>query len=76
MTNMGKIKSKSIRRTTDTLLKKDLPFNENFEDNKKILGRSLPSKKIRNQISGLISKLKKQERINEEKIKKETTKVK
>ena len=73
---MGKIKSKLIRRTADTLLKKDLSFNENFEDNKKILGRSLPSKKIRNQVSGLLSKLKKQERINEEKIKKEISKVK
>ncbi len=73
---MGKIKSKLIRRTASTLLTKGLSFNENFEDNKKILGMSLPSKKIRNQVSGLLSKLKKQERINEEKIKKETAKVK
>lgn len=73
---MGKIKSKLIRRTADTLLKKDLQFSEHFEDNKKVLGNSLPSKKIRNQISGLLSKLKKQERVNEEKIKKETAKAK
>ncbi len=73
---MGKIKSKLIRRTADALLKKDLPFNEHFEDNKKILGRSLPSKKIRNQIAGLLGQIKKQEKINEEKIKKETAKSK
>ena len=73
---MGKIKSKLIRRTADALLKRDLQFGESFEDNKKVLGNSLPSKKIRNQVSGLLSKIKKQERVNEEKIKKETAKVK
>lgn len=69
---MGKIKSKLIRRTADALLKRDLEFKEDFEVNKKILGNSLPSKKIRNQIAGLLSKKKKYERISEEKLQKAT----
>ena len=69
---MGKIKSKLIRRTADALLKRELEFNEGFEGNKKILGRSLPSKKIRNQVAGLISKKKKYERVSEEKMQKAT----
>ncbi len=58
---MGKIKSKMMRRTADTLLKEEIPFNEDFENNKKILGNTMPSKKLRNRIAGLISRLKKQE---------------
>lgn len=67
---MGKIKSKLIRRTVDSLLKTNLDFGEKFEENKKVLGKSLPSKKIRNQVAGLLSKKKKYEKINEEKMKK------
>jgi len=48
---MGKIKSKLVRRTTDTLIKKGIIFTERFEDNKGVLGNTMPSKKIRNQIS-------------------------
>lgn len=73
---MGKIKLKPIRRTAAALLKRDLNFTEHFEDNKKILGNSLPSKKIRNQVAGLLGQIKKQEKANEEKIKKETAKTK
>ena len=62
---MGKIKPKLVRRTANTLLKKGLEFNEAFETNKNILGRTMPSKKIRNQIAGLISKIKKKERLHE-----------
>lgn len=58
---MGKIKIKLVKRTTETLIKEDLPFNESFENNKKILGSTLPSKKIRNQIAGFISRLKRQD---------------
>ena len=58
---MGKIKSKLIRRTADTLLKKDIGFTESFEKNKKILAGEMPSKKIRNQVAGLLTKIKKQE---------------
>ncbi len=58
---MGKIKSKMMRRTADTLLKEDIGFEESFEKNKKVLGNTMPSKKLRNKIAGLISRLKKQE---------------
>lgn len=60
---MGKIKSRVVRRTSETLLQKGVEFNENFEDNKKILGRNMPSKKLRNQIAGFLARLKKQERL-------------
>lgn len=58
---MGKIKSKLIKRTADTLIKKGIKFSTDFEKNKKILGNSMPSKKIRNQIAGYLSRVKKQE---------------
>jgi len=58
---MGKIKSKMMRRTSETLMKEEIPFNEEFETNKKILGNTMPSKKLRNKIAGLISRMKKQE---------------
>jgi len=59
---MGKIKSKLIRRTANTLLKRGIEFTENFEKNKKVLGNMLPSKKIRNQTAGLLSKMKRYEK--------------
>ena len=68
MIKMGKIKSKLIRRTADSLLKREIEFKNNFNDNKKILGRTMPSKKIRNQIAGLLGKIKKSEEIAEQKL--------
>ena len=62
---MGKIKSKLIRRTVNTLLKEEIGFTESFEENKRLLGNNImPSKKIRNQIAGLLAKIKKQEMLN------------
>jgi ribosomal protein S17E len=58
---MGKIKSKMMRRTAQSLLKEDLEFNQDFEQNKKVLGSTMPSKKLRNKIAGLISRMKRQE---------------
>lgn len=72
---MGKIKSKLVRRSSGILLKEDIGFSDSFENNKKILGRTMPSKKIRNQMAGLISKLKRQETEKELRIKKETEKA-
>ena len=46
---MGKIKSKLIRRTSKILIEKGIEFNKEFEKNKKILGSTMPSKKLRNQ---------------------------
>lgn len=58
---MGKIKSKVVRKTANTLLKEDLKFEKDFEKNKAILGKEMPSKRIRNRLAGLISRMKKQE---------------
>lgn len=58
---MGKIKSKMMRKTANTLLKEDLKFDKDFEKNKKILGNTMPSKRLRNRIAGLISRMKRQE---------------
>ena len=58
---MGKIKTKLIKRTAENLIEKDIPFTDDFEKNKKILGNTMPSKKIRNQIAGQLARMKKQE---------------
>lgn len=68
---MGKIKSKLVRRTAKILLKEDIGFNEDFENNKRILGMTMPSKKIRNQMAGLIGKIKKQEKIKNQRLQKD-----
>jgi len=59
---MGKIKTKLIKRTAESLMEKGIEFTDNFENNKKIIGDTMPSKKIRNQIAGFIARLKKQEK--------------
>lgn len=69
---MGKIKTKLVKRTAGELAERDIPFTENFERNKKILGSTMPSKKIRNQVAGFLSRMKrsevkKQELLNNEK---------
>jgi len=56
---MGKIKSKMIKRSTKELIEKGIEFSDDFEKNKKILGDTMPSKKIRNQLAGYASRLKK-----------------
>jgi len=65
---MGKIKSKVVRRTADALLQNGIDFNESFEDNKRILSDTMPSKKLRNQLAGFLARLKKQERIAKPKL--------
>lgn len=59
---MGKIKSKTIRRTANVLLEKGIEFTDEFEKNKKILGRTMPSKKMRNQLAGLLTRVKTKEK--------------
>lgn len=56
---MGKIKSKMIKRAAQELEKKEIKFSENFEKNKKILGKTTPSKKLRNQLAGYLARLNK-----------------
>ncbi len=59
---MGKIKSKLIKRSAKELVKRGIEFSEDFERNKKILGNTMPSKKIRNQIAGYLSRLNRKEK--------------
>jgi ribosomal protein S17E len=63
---MGKIKSKLIKKTARSLIKKGIVFEEGFKGNKGILGsNTMPSKKLRNQMAGYLSRLKKQEKIKQ-----------
>jgi len=57
---MGKIKSKQIRKTA-SILNEKAGVNGDFNQNKKTLKGLTPSKKVRNQIAGLLSKMNKQE---------------
>ena len=56
---MGKIKSKLIKRSARELIKQGIEFTGKFDENKKILGDTMPSKKIRNQLAGYATRLKK-----------------
>ena len=65
---MGKIKTRLIKRTAENLMKEDIEFSEDFEKDKKLLGKEMPSKKVRNQIAGYIARVKKREKEEEKKI--------
>ena len=64
---MGGIRSTLIKRTSKKLLEdnRDNLFSENFERNKKFLGATMPSKKIRNKIAGYMVRLKNIEKENQ-----------
>jgi ribosomal protein S17E len=64
---MGKTKSKSIRKSAKVLNSSGVNFNENFEKNKKILVGLTLSKKLRNQMAGLMTRTKSQELVQLEK---------
>lgn len=59
---MGKIKSKIIKRTAKALLERGMEFGEEFNANKKLLKKEMPSKKIRNQIAGYLVRIKRNEK--------------
>lgn len=54
---MGRIKNALIKRTARNLDKGENKFDETFENNKKLLGSSMPSKRLRNTIAGYITRL-------------------
>lgn len=58
---MGKVKTKLIKRTAKKLIEKGIEFSEDFTKNKRILGNTMPGKKVRNQIAGYLSRIKKAE---------------
>ncbi|MEK6820680.1 MAG: 30S ribosomal protein S17e [Nanoarchaeota archaeon] len=53
---MGRIKSTLTKRTAEKLIQEQ-DFSEQFGENKKILGMTMPSKRMRNVIAGYISRL-------------------
>ena len=55
---MGRIKSKLIKRTGRSLLKEENIFTSDFDNNKNVLKGLMPSKKIRNQVAGYITRKK------------------
>ena len=59
---MGRIKSKLIKRTGKNLFTEEDKFSSDFDENKKVLGKLMPSKKIRNQVAGYITRKKKTQR--------------
>ena len=54
---MGRIKSKMVKKAAKQLLSREPKLSEDFSNNKKILGNSMPSKSTRNKIAGYISRL-------------------
>jgi len=67
---MGRIKSTLIKRTSRQLIENSPEsFGKTFNENKKALGNTMPSKKVKNKIAGYIARLKKnQKSIIEDKI--------
>lgn len=57
---MGRIKQRLVKRTSRDLLEESSEsFGKTFEENKKALGSTLSSKKMRNKIAGYIARIKK-----------------
>jgi ribosomal protein S17E len=55
---MGRIKTTMVKRATRELLQRDdHQFKESFEENKKLLSTTMPSKKVRNKIAGYLARL-------------------
>jgi small subunit ribosomal protein S17e len=69
---MGRIKSALIKRTAKSLLKEENDFKEGFENNKGLLGSSMPSKRLRNRIAGYITRLKRNEQKKKSLMKQQT----
>tara|TARA_Y100000034_G_C6838785_1_gene379277 strand:+ start:286 stop:471 length:186 start_codon:yes stop_codon:yes gene_type:complete len=61
---MGRIKTSMVKKASHELLKHDLGFSPEFNDNKKVLKNTMPSKKVRNKIAGYLARLKRQQAKN------------
>ncbi len=56
---MGRIKTKLAKRTSKELIAKSPEsFEKEFDKNKKALGNTMPSKRLRNIIAGYVTRLK------------------
>jgi|WetSurMetagenome_2_1015567.scaffolds.fasta_scaffold431554_2 ribosomal protein S17E len=56
---MGRIKPALVKRTAKKLMAGENSFTSSFEENKRILGHTMPGKWIRNRLAGYLAKLKK-----------------
>jgi len=65
---MGKIKSKQVKRASHDLMENGVEFEENFERNKRILGKEMPSKKMRNKMAGYLTRHMKQKKKEEKEL--------
>ncbi len=63
---MGKIKSKAVKMAAKRLKEHKIPFKNSFEENKEILEGTMPYKKIRNQLAGYLTRIKKMDDIEQE----------
>jgi len=68
---MGRIKSTLIKRTARSMVKEKNKFDDKFNNNRDILGSSMPSKRLRNKIAGYITRMKRNE---QKKVKREEQK--
>jgi ribosomal protein S17E len=65
---MGKIKSKTVKKTVRELKSRDVEFRGNFDYNKNLLKGVSSSKKVRNQIAGYAVRVKKQDDLKKQKL--------
>lgn len=56
---MGKIKSRLIRRSAKKIMNEGVKFDKDFGKNKQILKGITPSKKLKNQMAGLLTRIEK-----------------
>jgi len=57
---MGRIKTTLVKRTSKQLVDESPDiFTKEFDSNKKALGKTMPSKRMRNMIAGYITRIKK-----------------
>jgi ribosomal protein S17E len=55
---MGRTKSAMVKRASRKMLEEENQFKTKFEDNKKVLGHTMPSKLVRNKVAGYLARLK------------------
>lgn len=65
---MGKIKTKLIKRTSKAIVAGNVNTSKDFNENKKILKEGMPSKKVRNQIAGFLSRISRNKEKEDQKI--------
>lgn len=64
---MGRIKTTMVKRASFELMAQDIQFSDNFDENKKLLKDTMPSKKVRNKIAGYLARLNKAKKPKAEK---------